>query len=194
MMDVKIYALSQERIDDYLDFFDNVAFCDHEEWSWCYCTYYHFGPADEKELDGLDKSGLRDRAIALIKEGILKGYLAYVDGKVAGWCNAGDRPGYRRLCDNKDLWTDAEDAKVKSVVCFIIAPEMRRQGLATLLLNKVCEDAAQEGFSYVEAYPADGELDCFRHFHGHLSMYEKNGFVLHKKFENYCIVRKRIAA
>lgn len=69
---------------------------------------------------------------------------------------------------------------------------MRRQGIATLLLNRVCRDAVQEGFSWVEAYPANGELDCFLHFHGHLSMYEKNGFVLHKEFKGHCIVRKKI--
>lgn len=193
-MEVEIRALSQDLADDYFDFFDHVAFCDHEEWSWCYCTYYHFDDSDEKALDGQGKKGLRDRAAELVKEGGIQGYLAYVDGKVAGWCNAGDRSGYKRLRANADLWTDAGDTKVKSVVCFIVAPNMRKQGIATLLLDRVCQDAASEGFSYVEAYPAAGTPDdCFMHFHGHLSMYEKNGFVLHKKCDDYCIVRKKAA-
>ncbi|MDI6619029.1 MAG: GNAT family N-acetyltransferase [Clostridiales bacterium] len=191
-MDVKICPLSRELADDYFDFFDNVAFCDHEEWSWCYCTYYHFDSEIEKELDGVDKNGLREYAVKLVKEGIINGYLAYIDGKVAGWCNAGDKAGYKRLRANKDLWSDADDAKVKSVVCFIIAPKMRNQGIATLLLKRVCEDAASEGFSCVEAYPACGTLDCYMNFHGYISMYEKSGFVLHKRFDDYCIMQKNI--
>ncbi len=191
-MDVKIRALSQELTGDYFDFFDNVAFSDHEAWSWCYCTYYHFDTEIEKELDGLGKQGLREYAAKLIKEGVLNGYLAYVDGKVAGWCNAGDRSGYKRLLADKNLWTDAEDTKVKAVVCFIIASEFRRQGIATLLLKKVLQDAGAEGFTYVEAYPSKGNLDCFLHYHGYPSMYEKNGFVPYKKLDDYCIVRKRL--
>ena len=42
--------------------------------------------------------------------------------------------------------------KIKSVVCFAIAPENRGKGIATALLKYVCENAKNNGFEYVEAY------------------------------------------
>ena len=45
------------------------------------------------------------------------------------------------------------DMKVKSVLCFAIAPQMRGQGVATQLLKRVCEDAEADAYDFVEAYP-----------------------------------------
>ena len=44
------------------------------------------------------------------------------------------------------------DIRIKSIFCFVIAPEMQRMGIATQLVERVCKDAAGEGFDYVEAY------------------------------------------
>ncbi len=41
-MNIKIRALSFELLDDYLGFFDNIAFSDHQEWSGCYCVHFHW--------------------------------------------------------------------------------------------------------------------------------------------------------
>ena len=42
---------------------------------------------------------------------------------------------------------------VKSVFCYAIAPKMKRKGFATSLLERVCDDALQDGFDFVKAYP-----------------------------------------
>ena len=55
---------------------------------------------------------------------------------------------------------------------------MRGKGIATALLKVVCEAAAVNGFSFVEAYPATGEFNQLN-YHGQFSMYAKQGFVLH---------------
>ena len=70
-----IKPLSSELADDYFDFFDNRAFTNHEEWSCCYCTYFHFDKEREKEVGEIVKAGadlkstLRSVAAKLIKEG-----------------------------------------------------------------------------------------------------------------------------
>ncbi len=178
-MELTIQRLSGANVADYFDFFDNVAFSDHEDWSWCYCTFYHVNREDEIAMEsaGMDKQTLRNLAKERIAAGILNGYLAYADGKAVGWCNAGDKVAFKRLVADKRLWSPDDPARIKSVVCFVIAPDARRQGIATALLERVVHDAAADGYDCVEAYPANGHLDCYRHFHGHGAMYEKLGFV-----------------
>lgn len=79
--------------------------------------------------------------------------------------------------------------KIKSIVCFSIPPEYRGFGVATDLLNYVCEDVKNEGFDLAEAYPfAHDENDAY---HGPLEMYHKNGFDLCEKIEG-CIVCRKI--
>ena len=194
-MQIDIRPLTPELLDDYLHFFDDVAFADHPEWSWCYCTYYHLGKQDEQRIEAESKGKwsrdvLRDVAIDLIRKGELRGYLANAEGEVIGWCNAADKKNYKKLCENRDIWDDGEDLNVKAITCFIVAAEARRQGVASALLTCIAQDALGEGYQALEAYPATGELDCFLHFHGHPAMYTKNGFVLHKECKDYSVYRK----
>jgi len=198
-MPIVIHPLTPDLLEDYLRFFDGVAFTDHPEWAWCYCTYYHLGKEDEERIDKEAKAQgnrtretLRSIAIDLIQKGDLNGYLAYTDGLVVGWCNAADKQNYKKLCENRSIWEDGEPVSVKSVTCFIVAPQARRQGIAKALLARVVQDAKEEGYAFAEAYPATGELDCFGHYHGHPEMYEKNGFSRYKDLEGYAIYRKAL--
>lgn len=189
-MDIDIRALTRENISDFFYFFDNVAFTDNEEWSWCYCTHFHNDAAVLEELDKGGKNEVRIWAEKLINNGMLNGYLAYENGSVIGWCAAGDRENYARLKEMPELW-DISGEKVKSIVCFLIAPDKRGQGIATLLLERACADADHEGYDFLEAYPACGSDDCFHNYHGYATMFEKCGFVLHKRLDSYSIVRKK---
>jgi GNAT superfamily N-acetyltransferase len=196
-MQTEIKKLEPALLEDYMDFFDNVAFADHQEWAWCYCTYYHLGKQDEKKLEEenavrFNREVLRNVAVGLIQDRKLNGYLAYRDGKVVGWCNAADKKNYKKLCENREIWDDREAEPIKSVVCFIVAPEARRQGIAASLLACIAADAASEGYKILEAYPAAGELDCFSHYHGYPEMYEKSGFERHKTLDGYAVYRKTL--
>ena len=191
-MNIEIRALSLALLDDYLDYFDNVAFSDHQEWSECYCVHFHWDSTLEAEwkLSGRDKRG-RDYMIEFIRAGVVQGYLAYLNDTVVGWCNANDKTSFRRLVERIELWDDADrDAKVKAVVCFIVAPNMRGKGIATQLLDRVCRDAAADGYEYIEAYPRRGDTDIYVNHHGPYALYEKFGFALHKDMERDSIVRK----
>lgn len=82
--------------------------------------------------------------------------------------------------------------KVKSVFCFVIAPEMRRNGIAESLLKSVCEDAAQEGFDFVEAYPNRAFMDTEYDYMGPAKIYEKLGFTVYYEIEPKLVMRKKL--
>lgn len=195
-MELTIRPLTPDLLNDFLNFFDGVAFSDHPEWSGCYCAFFHFSIDQEAEMAAYAKEDMRNMAAGLIRSGSLTGYLAYAGEQTVGWCNAGDKSVFKRLVSNPLLWNPEETARVKAVVCFTIAPGMRRRGISTALLDRVIQGAAEEGYDYVEAYPATGELDCFQHYHGHGEMYERAGFVLHaipsKDMKGARILRRKL--
>jgi len=193
-MNIEIRKLSVDLLDDWLYFFDNTAFSDNNEWAGCYCMCYHWNEAlDNKKRWDCSKSGAmynRKCAVKFIKKGIMQGYLAYYDGKVIGWCNVNDKQIYDSV--NFSLpWEDSEKGKrIKSIVCFCIAPDLRGKGIASRLLEKLCADATDDEYEYIEAYP-------FNHndnnaYHGPISMYEKNGFKAYGNLNGCNIFRKHL--
>lgn len=195
-MNINIKKLTPELIKDYVDFFDNRAFTDNREWSACYCVFFHWNDKLDKSLHapGVDiHEHNRNLASDFIRKGILQGYLAYVDGVVVGWCNANDKTGYESLEFDKqpEIWCDVDiDKRIKAVTCYVIDPKLRRKGIATKLLERVCKDAETNGYDMVEAYPAKIEKDIHMNYHGPFPLYEKCGFDLFKELEKKYIVRK----
>jgi Acetyltransferases len=175
-MNVEIRKLTPDLLDDWLNFFDNIAFSDNDDWSGCYCMCYHWTEElNSKKSWNCGKEDApynRECAINLIKSGKMQGYLAYHDGKVVGWCNANDK--YDSVNIKLPLDETGKDGRIKSIVCFCIDPNFRGKGIASRLIEKVCADATNDGYDYVEAYPFcdDGN----NAYHGPISMYEKNGF------------------
>ena len=191
-MTIEIRKLSVDLLDDWLYFFDHSAFSDNDEWAGCYCMCYHWSKALERkkgwDCSKSDAPYNRACAVRCIEKRTMQGYLAYCEGKVVGWCNANDKQAYSNV--NFTLpWDKSEKGKkIKSVVCFCIAPDLRGKGIASRLLEKVCSDAASDGYEYVEAYP-------FHHngnnaYHGPTAMYEKNGFMACGDANGCAIFRK----
>ena len=193
-MNIEVRKLSVDLLDDWLSFFDDTAFSDNDEWAGCYCMCYHWSEALESkkswDCSKVDAPYNRKCAVRFIKKGIMQGYLAYSDGKVVGWCNANDKQAYDSV--NIDFnWEESEkDKKIKSIVCFCISPDLRSRGIATKLLEKVCLDAADDGYEYVEAYPFNNGEN--RDYHGSKSMYEKNGFKDYSGDNGDNVVRKHL--
>lgn len=181
-------------LDDWLYFFDNVAFEDNQEWCGCYCMCYHWTQQLAKERAwNCDKKCAtlnRAKAIDFIQTGRMQGYLAYSDGKVVGWCNSNEKKAYDNVNFNFAEQVPDNGEKIKSVVCFAIAPENRGKGIATALLKYVCENAKNDGFEYVEAYPFEHNENAA--YHGPTDLYEKNGFVFCNRIEGCRIVRKKL--
>ena len=187
-MEYEIRRLTPGSRVDYLNFFDNIAFTDHPDWAQCYCIHFHW----QSKWDDEPPKSNRDRIIEHINSGGLQGYLVYMDGQVVGWCNANDKKNYAALKYNvnPELWADDKDKKVKSVVCFLVAPDMRGKGIATKLLDRVCADAEVDGYDFIEAYPSIGNFDMYSAHHGTVPFFEKCGFIISKQHENGLIMRK----
>jgi len=194
-MNIEIRKLTPDLAENYVHFFDvtphDVNIDEHN----CYCVTWrsddsyvsegHWFPSREER---------RDHAIQFVRAGSLQGYLAYHGDEIVGWCNANaDCQG----CVNylRSYWPIEEyraGIKVKSIFCFMITPEVQRMGVATKLLERVCQDAAAEGFDFVEAYLDKNITDVAHDWRGPLAMYEKCGFSQHAEREGRVVVRKAL--
>ena len=180
-MNLIIKPLTAELADDYFDFFENRAFTDDSPYR-CYCQVYQMTKAQmQAAVDNVsgEDAGLLSRRIAeqQISNGFLRGYLAYIDNKAIGWCNANDRANYP-IDSPYDLPFYAPAGnREKAVVCFEIAPEYRGRGVATALLNRVVDDARCDGYLVVVSFPVVRNERFEWDHHGPLRMYEKAGFV-----------------
>lgn len=190
---VEIHPVTEERIADWTAFFDHDGFVGKPEWAACYCTEPHVLSRISDPPTDDDRTWQRNRETAqgLLREGRAFGYLAYVDGRAAGWVNASKRSAYA-LFRMEDAGEGPDDGDVVGVSCFVIAPPFRRHGLAGLLLDRVLADAPSRGVTWVEGYPfvsapGDGGSD----FRGPRSLYEARGFEAVEARERYTVMRRR---
>ncbi|MFT3952621.1 MAG: GNAT family N-acetyltransferase [Oscillospiraceae bacterium] len=193
-MQYLIKKLKPEMAGEYVDFFENHGFDENDCNRGCYCVWHHWTAEHENARSLLPQNERpfvkRDYAIALIKSGKLNGFAAFLDGKMAGFCNADYKENYWRLDKrhNPDSWLGLS-GKVLSIVCFVVDVNLRGKGIASALLAHVCDYASDMGIDYVEAYPSVGEFKqsaCC----GPLHMYEKQGFSVVCNRESEAVVRK----
>lgn len=195
-MNIEIKKLSPELLDDYLHFFDTIPHFTNKEEDRCYCVCWCNVAYEDQDFSTAEKR--RNIAITYVNENNIQGYLAYYNNKVVGWCNANTKSDCMECQCGKMYFnsTNKEESspniKVKSVFCFVIAPEMRRNGIAELLLKSVCEDAAQEGFDFVEAYPNREFMNTEYDYMGPAKIYEKLGFTVYYEIEPKLVMRKKL--
>jgi ribosomal protein S18 acetylase RimI-like enzyme len=185
---IVIEPLTPTRMNDYLRFFDHRAFTDNAKWAGCYC---YFPLHDPKQTDWHQRSGPENRTAicACIANGQAQGYLAYRDGEVIGWCNAGPHALYPMVQDDKV--TDAESLGL--IFCFVVAPECRGQGIAARLLEAACDGLKAQGLKVVQGRPLKDSNDPAANHLGPLSMYLNAGFrVVREDSRGNVYVRKSL--
>jgi GNAT superfamily N-acetyltransferase len=171
--EITISPVTEDSIDDWLQFFDHDGFADNPGWASCYCLQPHLPTIDEN----LDRPWRESRSIMVkrLLKGETFGYLAYVDNKPVGWVNASLRSDYEMFQQVNP--EGPEPASVIGVSCFVIAPPYRRHGVASALLDRVIEEAATRGALWIEGYPRnEPKSNAAAHFRGPQSMYTKRGF------------------
>jgi GNAT superfamily N-acetyltransferase len=173
--ELTIHPATEDRLDDWTAFFDHDAFVGKPEWAGCYCLEPHVaveGAPEDADVPPWQEN--RETMRRRLRSGRSFGYLAYVDGRPAGWVNASLRSEYTLHPGGRD---DPPGERVVGVACFLIAPPYRRHGVAAALLDRVLADAADRGAGWVEAYPFTEEPDDDAgSFRGARSMYDERGF------------------
>jgi HEPN domain-containing protein/GNAT superfamily N-acetyltransferase len=194
-LNIEICKLTPELAEDYVKFFDETPHDNNVDEHKCYCVCWSNDDCEGKDFSSREKR--KALAMQYVKGGNIQGYLAYNNGKVVGWCNANTKAdcfkcvSWRRQMGHVPTDESACDIKVKSVFCFVIAPEMKRKGIATRLLERICQDAAQDGFAFVEAYPSKKFISDID-FTGPADMYAKGGFVILYEDDQRLVVRKQL--
>ena len=112
MNEITIKALSPDLEKDYFDFFDNRAFSDGSPYYPCYCNAFNMSAGEIEAMrdqakqygGGIEgwKRSLRETAVRMVRQGLIRGYLAFDNDLAVGWCNANDRTnfyGFYRPCE-----------------------------------------------------------------------------------------------
>jgi len=104
---------------------------------------------------------LRDgvpRKLALLDRGrgVFGSYakVLVADGDPVAYCQFGPLSAYPRAIRLRELYPQLPDSPLPAVItCIASTAAARRQGLARQLVEDVCRDLAERGFSAIEAYP-----------------------------------------
>jgi GNAT superfamily N-acetyltransferase len=169
--DVEVRELSPALHDGLMRFFDLSAYADNPHWASCFCTFFLSRTGEEHQAHTREQN--RVTRSAVIRSGTGNGLVAFRLGRVVGWCHAAPKSELPLL----GSWDpkNATDANIGAIVCFVVAPDARRQGVATALLDFAIEYLRHRGMTAVEAYPPlsspdDPMLWPRRNYHGPLSM------------------------
>lgn len=190
ILDLIIEPLTPDLVDDFLHYFDDIAFSDNPDWAGCYC-YFHHCEGYLKEWSERSKEENRSASKELVLSGKLNGFLAYKKDKPIGWLNIDLKKNYVRL-PIEEAKGYPHEGKIASIVCFIIAPAQRRQGIARKILRHACSSLKDKGYDMIEAYPKRGLLPDAHSYHGPDSLYLSEGFSIYKELTDSYIVRKKL--
>ncbi len=184
MSDISVRPVSPDQHEAVMHYFDMVAYADNPNWSRCFCMERLV-----EDYESSTKQQNRARRSELILSAKANGLVAYRLGRVVGWCHAAPKTELRNVAGKKD-------PKVGAVVCFVVAPDQRRQGVATTLLEAALEHLRKRGMTAAEAYPVLGEIDPSRwsqiNYVGPLSMYVNAGFEVVEKNDDSAVVRRTL--
>ena len=144
----------------------------------CWCMYYRESGKQALPPGVKPPEARKARMKALVEAGPPPGLIAYRDRAPVGWVTLGPRDDFAKL-RRSPVMKPVDPRPVWSIVCFVVPPAYRHQGVATALLQGAIAYARKRGVTLLEAYPVDkaerGADDWL--WHGARSMYDKAGFV-----------------
>jgi GNAT superfamily N-acetyltransferase len=157
--------------------------------SGCWCQFWLL--RGRQYEDGWGRSH-KERLQAQVRGRRLEALLAYRDGEPVGWCRLGPRETFARL-EASNALARIDDAEVWSVVCFVVHPTAKRQGVASVLLEAACARAAARGASILEGYAARANQTNIDAYTGYLPMFLAAGFEPVGDGGRRTIVRRRLS-
>ena len=115
------------------------------------------------------------------------------DDEPAAYAQFGPLSAYPRAIRTRELYPRLPDAPLPAVItCISTTPEARRQGLAAMLVEAVCDDLAGRGFAAVETYPEVGAREDATSA-AQPAFWERLGFVVAAPDERYPVMRRELA-
>ena len=166
----EFHALTPKRWADFEELFGP-----HGATGGCWCMWWRL---TNKEFE-IQKGERNRRAMkAIVNSGRITGILAYHEGHAVGWCSVAPREEFPRL-ERSRLLKPVDSQSVWSVVCFFVAKEYRRRGVAQRLLRAAVEYVKKQGGRIVEGYavePKAGKMPDLFAYHGPASLYKGVGF------------------
>jgi GNAT superfamily N-acetyltransferase len=161
----------------------------------CWCMAYRLSGARDPLPPGMTRARANRAALkALVDAGNPPGLIGYRGKIPVGWISLGPREEYAKL-KRSPVMKAVDEKPVWSVICFVVPPEHRGQGVARGLLKGAVAYAKERGARLVEAYPVDrpGRSKDDSMWFGAKSMYDKAGFkeVARRKAQRP-VVRRRL--
>jgi len=145
----------------------------------CWCVFYRVrgrGAALESP-EQKQRDANRDLLLSLADANPPAGLIGYDGDQPVGWISLGPREDFRKLA-NSPIMKPVDDQPVWSIVCFVVPPAYRSQGIAHALLAAAIDMAHRHGALCLESYPVDRDAGAPHHaaWFGSRSMFEKAGF------------------
>lgn len=139
------------------------------------------------DFDERTKEQNRGSRSDLLRSGKANGLVAYRLGRVVGWCHAAPKAELLNI-------PTGPEREVGAIVCFVVAPDARRQGIATALLDAALTQLRERGMRAVEAYPrtADADATAQSLYPGPMAMYRRAGFEVVRENDGFTIVRRSL--
>jgi len=166
--------------------------------AWCWCMYYRRPQSVAREMARyrVAKADLpehnRRRSRALVEEGRAHGILVYAGDEPVGWCAFGRReefPAIDRGRFYRNLAPPPEG--VWRIVCFVVARDHRRRGVATAALRAALDSIRAQGGGPVEAYPvAIPKHGSNTLWFGTVGMFQREGFTRVARLGASVLMRK----
>jgi ribosomal protein S18 acetylase RimI-like enzyme len=153
----------------------------------CWCMYYRrSGSRGPLPRGTTHAQANRDELKALVDRGEPPGLIAYRGTVPVGWVSIGPREQYAKL-QRSPVMKAVDNQPVWSIICFVVRPEYRGQGVAHALLRGAIAYAGKHGAKLLEAYPVDKPAPSSNDsmWFGAKSMYDSAGFkevARHKPF------------
>jgi GNAT superfamily N-acetyltransferase len=173
MSSLEVLPLTLERFTDLAQ-----VFGERGDPSWCWCASFRL-PSSEFGRNPEFNRGVLEGAVKTTAEvGRAPGLIAYRDRVPVGWVSLGPRQDYTRLQRSR-LLAPVDDQEVWSIVCFVVRPDARGQGVAGALLEAAIDYARGHGAARLEGYPFDNQgkrIPSPNAYMGTLSMFERAGF------------------